>query len=363
MQISVSPQSLIQILLDEFKKGMVDFLNEEVENLPVEMQQDITRNLTFTKEGNDGSKTRINDESDLYKILRILWSHWDEIKERIFTINENNGYGQTYRSYLKIIMQARNEWAHQSALTYEDVLHYGFVIQRFSRNKISKFDSSKIDQIVEVCIQKISGVDDVIGEGAPCNQDNEETTLVSELKTEEDIIEDIESTIELNDPLIVEEITTAEEENEQSGEILEDYEQNSTSEFGDDTEEIETIIQRYRKAAEEGNYEFFSELIENEDEISVLPGSYQDTLCLKENFNTFAYGYRKLQLISEYIIAVAIFAVYDFLFDSMAGTFKGYDVICIPSNKDAQITFGRTRARMLCARMKEIIDWLSDFES
>lgn len=115
MEISASPQNLIQILLDEFKKGMVDFLNLEIDNLPIKVKKDIINNLIIINAGCDSGKPCISNESDIYKILRILWTHWDDCKEKVFTVNESNGFGQTYRSYLRIIMQARNEWAHQNA--------------------------------------------------------------------------------------------------------------------------------------------------------------------------------------------------------------------------------------------------------
>jgi hypothetical protein len=156
MEFSLTPNYLLQNLLDETRILLISLINQEFNKFPTEIQQEWKSKLGLSPITTQQTEYEVDLTCDLYEVLRLLWKDWESLKPIFFEISRRTNYGAIYRSYLFIIRFARDEWAHFNTYTYEDVLHYGFVVQRFITGFKLPFESSIIDQIIEVCLEKVS---------------------------------------------------------------------------------------------------------------------------------------------------------------------------------------------------------------
>ena len=392
MEISPTPQILMQNLLDGTKKVIVELINLEIPNLNLIEKKRLAETMALPARYSFVSGIN-QDDCELLKVLKYLWKDWDLLKDKIFVSNEENSFGRTTRSYISILMQARNDWAHDT-LTYEDVLHYGFVVQRLKRSIQDNSDGSFADQIIEFCIEKISEKDikkveessvltNDMDEGFKKNDKNldqrelevaEEVTSFEETGGGEKVISEEE--LEENDKEIfvsesaesnIENVTEASEEDKE--EVIE--------EEPEETEEINYIfefeeIRQYSgeelteflnlcQIIEKKEYGKLSDLLAHPRGITVQPGTFTDTLFFSDGFISFAFGVRKIELIIEYIRDISAFAVFDKIKPSMAALYQNCAVICIPSIDKTKIMFGRNKARMISSSWKNIEEWLEGY--
>lgn len=142
-----SPRSMMTTLLDEVRNSLVQLF--EVNKIPID---------TLRRQNKDNTGEVSNDNFDLSDLLYFFWTDWNAIKDKVFTCNQTNGYGAPFRSYISLLITARNDWAHNNyTYNYEDVLHNCFVAQRFFGSARRKVNISIVDQIIETCLQEISG--------------------------------------------------------------------------------------------------------------------------------------------------------------------------------------------------------------
>jgi hypothetical protein len=377
MEISPTPQILMQTLLDGTKKVIIEILNSEIPNLNSTEKKTLTEILMLPAyySFNGGIKP---DDCELSRVLKYLWKEWDLLKDKIFISSEENSYGRTTRSYISILMQARNDWAHDT-LTYEDVIHYGLVIQRIKKNIQKNVDDSFPDQIIDFCIEKISEKD--IRKIEESNvQTNDQVRIINESdktpdqKELEEKEEDIRTTKTEEGKEVWFEVEIGQSDNESNQEESTEVDNEIvTGQSEEDDKKVNELFDQYskeeliqaikiRSSIEEKDYAAISALVPYPRDITVQPGSYPDTLFFSDGYISFAFGVRKIKQIWEYIFEISLFAVLGRIKNSMKGSYQNCDVICIPSNESTNIMFGRNKAQIISNSWRLIKDWLKNYQ-
>ncbi len=368
-----SPQSMMTGLLGETRLALIDLLEKSQISL-----HDVCLQPSPTSTGAVPGVDRL----DLLDILNYLICEWSTVKEKLFYCDKTNGFGATYRSYIGLLKTARNEWAHRYTYSYEDVLHNCFIAQRFFRDTMAQVDISIIEQIAEASMAKMSTKRD-IPVSSQSDQD-EEVSLVSEEGAKEEEVpitipgtivsvvqtqEDDEGEEEDNEIAVEFEVDDIEEDEEEPEELGDEDEELSMEEIEDlDDKDDETDIDKefkdeiiqLSKIVETRQYQKLRRMIGFKKQPNVEEGKYPGTLYITAEGPIWgSWGPEKLRLIEDDLLWVALFAVHGVTPKDMRGNWKGDDMICLPYADHSQVQFGRNKARMLCAAMEEISEWLA----
>jgi hypothetical protein len=402
-----SPQNMMTTLIGETRSALINLMEKSKLSLDEVCSQ--------SKSIKPGVLPTV-DQLEIAEILRYLWSNWITIKDKLFSCDFTNGYGAEYKSYISIILTARNKWAHKNNLTYEDVLHNGFVVQHFFRSANREVNISVIDQIVEACIQELGGMRATIPALAPQIDVNNSVALHQNLDVAEETIEQsvidkenlignrevvTESAKSIRDIIEEQEEGVGEEGDEKSlsgnllvHEEMVEIDDESTEEFSGVTdEEIDEFLEFEEQSSDE---EELAEVEEQEEEIitpdtqrkidllkrlvdqqnyrklswmmgfkkkpKVEEGNYPNTLYITAEGPIWgSWGIEKLKLIEENLFWVALFALHGIIPLEMKGSWDGKDMICLPSVDHTRVQFGQNKARMLCAAYEEISEWLEQY--
>jgi len=318
------------------------------------------------------------EQADIQDILQLIWKKWDDLKDNLFECHSRNGFGLRFRSYISLMINARNEWAHGYTFTYEEVLHNCFVVQHFFRGAKSQINTSIVDQIVEACffetvVEKLSSEDIAdlfvaIGE----KEDEEGTSVTSndfveiiddELDESENEWDKVEREVEEQEKEIeVEEDEDFEEETEEA-EREEGFEETNAEE---EESQIDPIVLKQLEVLEmiieQNDYKKLAKMMGFKNQPEVSNGYYPDTLYLTAEGQIWgAFGYEKLKLIKDHLFYVAVFATYGLIPQQMYGEWEGNRGICLPNNTHSRGLFGRNKARMFCASMEKITRWLENY--
>lgn len=96
------------------------------------------------------------------------------------------------------------------------------------------------------------------------------------------------------------------------------------------------------------NEEYSDEIeIGKKTKVLVRPGDYPNTIFFSAFGASFAYGFRKIKTILDYLPEVLKFANSGTILDTMKGSYMGNDMICLPNSDNSLVQFGRTRARAI----------------
>lgn len=317
MDFQITPKILIQYILEETQKGLLIFLNSEINKFPSEVQEDLLFRIPRPNIEKSGDFIRITPIRDGKILLDTFWKNWDILQDKILQPEEIVILARVYRSYISVLLQARNEWAHTTSFTYEDVIFYGLTAKRFFSHKMTATISSALEEIVEECFQKLIP---------------EKTTEPSANATFPSI-----KLGEHADSLWTKQTAT-----------LVNLKKNGHKDVVD---VLLDIIHNER-------YEDLASLIDYPCEIFLPDPKFMNTFCLSDGQNTFAFGISKFELIKEMLVYVTVFAITGETLPSMKGEFKGNPTICLPNNSETFLQIGRVKAQIICMKMREITNWL-----
>ncbi len=321
MNLLITPKILIQYILEETQKGLLVFLNSYINSFPLEGQEDLLFRIprSYIKKTDEG--IWIDSPGDVKLLLDTFWKNWDILQEKIISNEEIIIFGRVYRSYISILLQARNEWAHTTSFTYEDVIFYGLTAKRFFSSERTASVSSALEEIVEESFLKLIPERPI---EIPTQSDSS-AKLVSEPKKEKVVVEVIPQ------PETIKNLKK------------------------DDNEKVVDILLNIIRNEK---FEDLAKLIDYPFEITLPDPKFPNTFCLSDERNTFAFGVSKFELIKENLVFVTIFALTGRTLPTMTGEFKGNPTICLPSNSETNLQIGQVKAQMICMKMKEISDWL-----
>ncbi|MBN1304907.1 MAG: hypothetical protein JXA13_10770 [Anaerolineales bacterium] len=144
-----TPYDLMRRLLNEVKLGLVKMLCEYEKYLPEDTQQKFEQNLMIGESNQSIQEFCQNEDVDIQEVLKIYYGSWRTISERLFVVNRENGYGRSLRSYISLLIQARNEYAHEKQFTFEDVVHYVMISQRLFEWAKDKKLKATFDELYE----------------------------------------------------------------------------------------------------------------------------------------------------------------------------------------------------------------------
>jgi len=317
MNFQITPKILIQYILEETKKGLLIFLNSDINSFPSEVQEELLFRIPRPNIEKSGNKISITPPEDGKILLDTFWKNWDILQEKILQPDELLILARVYRSYISILLQARNEWAHTTSFTFEDVIFYGLTAKRFFSHPQTTSISSSLEEIVDESFQRLL------------------PEKPAELTTAENIpFRSMEKQkINLNMPKI---------------EVIKNTKKDNH------TDVIEVLLDIVRNE----KYEDLAKLVDYPTEITLPDPKFANTFCLSDGRNTFAFGISKLELIKEMLAYVTVFALTGETLPSMKGEFKGNPTICLPTNSDAFLQIGQVKAQMICMKMREISEWL-----
>lgn len=315
------------------------------------------------------------EHADIQDILQMLWKRWDDLKDNLFECHSKNGFGLRFRSYVSLMINARNEWAHNNTFSYEEVLHNCFIVQHFFQGAKIQINTSIVDQIVEACftetvVEKLSSDDISEVFIAISEKEIEEGTFVDFGAYKviiDDEMDESENDCNKEEQLVEEQEKEVGEEDR--GEEAEEDEQEGDSEETDAEEEesqYDPIVRKQfevlKMIIEQNAYEKLSNMMGFTNDPEVSEGIYPNTLYITAEGRIWgAFGYEKLKLIKDHLFEVAVFAAYNGIWEHMEGEWEGNTVICLPSNSHSRVMFGRNKARMLCASMEKISKWLENY--
>lgn len=319
MNIQITPKILIQYILEETAKGLIIFLNTTINSFPAEVQEDLLFRIprSFITKGVKG--LNIDSPGDVKILLDTFWKNWDVLQEKIIPCEEVIIYGRVYRSYISILLQARNEWAHTTTFSYDDVIFYGLAARRFFSSQLTVEVSSALDEIVEEGIQKL-----IPGQG---KVDVPESTTTEPIKTS-DVLEVMPSTPK-HQPV-------------------------DRLQRDDSSKALEILVNLVR----DERYEDIAKIIDYPKSITLPQPKFPNTFCLSDGQTTFAFGANKFELIKKNLDYVVMFALTGETIPIMRGEFKGNPTLCLPSNSETHLQIGQVKAQIVCMKMKEISDWL-----
>lgn len=318
MNFQITPKILIQYILEETKKGLLIFLNSEINTFPSELQEELLYRIPRINIRKSGNTISLIAPEDGKILLDIFWKNWDILQERILQPDELLILARVYRSYVCILLQARNEWAHTTSFTFEDVIFYGLTAKRFFSHPMTTSISSALEEIVDESFQRL----------------NPEKTVG--LKTVK---------------------RTPHQSMEEQKENLDtpSFEAIKNLKKDDHADVIEVLLDIVRNE----KYEDLAKLVGYPIEITLPSPKFANTFTLSDGRNTFAFGNSKLELIKKMLIYVIVFALTGETSPCMKGEFKGNPTICLPTNSDAFLQIGRVKAQIICMKMQEITDWLN----
>lgn len=359
-----SPGPMTTKLLDVTRSSLVSLLTKSLEELSQDEKKSIGDLLC------EYGLTQL-DQEDLADILKWIIHYWYVIKENLFDCNNRNGNGASYRTYVGIMLNARNEWAHNFSLTYDDVLFTCYAVQRFFSETKKQIDVSMVDQIIEACHHEISGkylktlsptdgLQEIDLASSITDAQDQERTLIhgqdGETEKSEIIKPLYEDELNLEGDLEFENIDLAACEEEEF--IEEDGEEDEEGvrlykELQETLSDVKAIIEA----------KDYTKLITryNLPETTVEEGEYLDTLYIYGAGTWGSWGWEKLEWVEDHLFDVFLFAQFDFCSPNMVGDWNGNKLICIPSSADPRVKFGRNKARMLCASMDRISVWLKNY--
>lgn len=318
MNFQITPKILVQYILEETKKGLLIFLNSVINSLPAEDQEELLFRIPRSNIEKSGNTIQIRAPEDGKILLDTFWKNWDILQEKIIEPTELFIFARVYRSYISILLQARNEWAHTTSFTYEDVIFYGLTAKRFFSHTKTTSISSALEEIVEESFQRLlpeKPVELTSGE-------NNSTRHVVEQKNIPDI---------------------------QKAEVMIKLKKN----------DHDNVIESLLDIVHNEKFEDLAKLVDYPVEIILPDPKFANTFCLSDGKNTFAFGSSKLELIKEMLSYVTIFAISGETPPSMKGEFKGNPTICLPTNSETFLQIGQVKAQMICMKMREITDWLN----
>lgn len=342
MELDLSPRSLMQILLNDAYADLLSFINKKFTDFPDGVRNNWLIELNTSR--NDLSQGNLcNVNCDLQKLIRLLVADWKLIKQYLVNNDESTSYGSIFLSYLFILKHARNVWAHQNNYTYEDVLFYGFIVQRFYRNTLPPINTLKIDQMVEFCIEEIS-------------------KNTKEIQGKPDAVEQTIEVVQVSDDIEHNELVELEEDEEfeevEGGDEEEEIEEEEV-ELEEKLKEVKNDLVKIAELVEKGDYCSLADMVGVSYDVEVSDGKYPNTLYITYENTHLCLGLRKLQLMFEYLAHIAAFVYFGHVVDpDMRGEYKGYEIICIPSTQETRVSFGINKAKLFCAAVPSILDKL-----
>ena len=319
------------------------------------------------------------EQADIQDILQLIWKKWDDLKDNLFECHSRNGFGLRFRSYISLMINARNEWAHGYTFTYEEVLHNCFVVQHFFRGTKKQVDISIVDQIVDACfpetvVEKLSSYArvDLIGAIAEKekiarvtleNFDGSKVVITSDFDECDKELDKFGQEVEGQEKGIIDEEGEDLIEETEEAEIEDDSEEVNVEE---EESQIDPIVLKQLEVLEmiieQNDYKKLAKMMGFKNQPEVSNGYYPDTLYLTAEGQIWgAFGYEKLKLIKDHLFYVAVFATYGLIPQQMYGEWEGNRVICLPNNTHSRVLFGRNKARMFCASMEKITRWLENY--
>jgi hypothetical protein len=313
----------MQYLLDETSKGLLIFLNAEINRLPAAIQRDILNQIPNAGVIQADNGKQIKSGCDVYVLLGIFWRNWDILEKKVLDPADIDILGRVYRSYISILIQARNEWAHINSLTYEDVIFYGLTAKRFFSSKKTDSVASVLEEIVEESFQKLLPEKPI---EVPTSTGPPVTPTEAAAESEKPVVNEIPQ------PETIKRLKK------------------------DDHEKVVDVL---LDIVRNGKYEDLAKLVDYPLEITLPDPKFPNTFCLSDERNTFAFGMSKFELIKENLVFVTIFALTGKTLPTMAGEFKGNPTICLPSNSETNLQIGQVKAQMICMKMHEISEWLN----
>lgn len=93
--------------------------------------------------------------------------------------------------------------------------------------------------------------------------------------------------------------------------------------------------------------------------IIVENGKYPNTIHITDGNISISYGYRKFKLILYHYPEILKFLNGEKIPELFTSTYKGYEVICLPSNVNPDLMFGKQKGRIIHNAIKEVFELMS----